>query len=137
MALRSARHRDSIAAAGLAVGSGILPPQRPTSDHALIEILNPQIRTWFREAGNALYISLFDRNNSNARPLELMSNPVGSGRNWENQVGSGVVFDVVNEVLKAFAEKKNEWRAANYKFTPEEAVEFLVKRMQEVSLFLR
>lgn len=92
---------------------------------------------WGRREGNALYISLFDRNNSNARPLELMSNPVGSGRNWENQVGSGVVFDVVNEALKAFAEKKNEWSAANYKFTPDEAVEFLVKRMQEVSLFLR
>ena len=87
--------------------------------------------------GRALYIALFDGNNFDAQPLELMLSPTGSGRNWQNQVGSGVVFDVVNEALKAFAVRKSQWLGANYNFAPDEAAAFLVKRVQEVSLFLR
>lgn len=87
--------------------------------------------------GRSLYIALFDGNNVDARPLELMVNESGTGRRWENQVGSGVVFDVVNYALMAFAEKDAKRRAANNNFSTEEAIDFLVKRMQEVALFLR
>ena len=85
-----------------------------------------------------LYILLFiDGNNADARPWELMVNESGTGRRWENQVGSGVVFDVVNYALREFAEKDAKRRAANNNFSSEEAIDFLVKRMQEVALFLR
>lgn len=90
-----------------------------------------------RQGDGGAFIGIFDGNNSDAKPLVLMLNRTATGRNWENQIGSGETFHIVNKALLAFAHQKEVWRSSNYDFTLEDASVFLVDFMKRVSSFLR
>lgn len=83
------------------------------------------------------FVAYFDGNNPNAKPLILMMSKTVSGRDWENQIGSGMIFYVVNEALLAFSFKKKEWIANKYDFTSNDAINFLINFMKQVSSYLR
>lgn len=94
------------------------------------------IQSQIRSDGSIL-IGYFDGNNLNAKPLFLMLNETGSGRNWTNQIGSGVVFDITNKALLAFDNQKKEWISNNYNFSIKDVLSFLINFMKQVSSFLR
>ena len=84
------------------------------------------------------FIGIFDANNADAIPMVLMSNPVGTGRRWSNELSSnGEAFNLVNVALIAFDKKKEEWKNKNIDFQLKDATDFLVDFMQKVSDFLR
>lgn len=78
--------------------------------------------------------SYFGPQTQPGRSIDLV---VQSGRNWENQIGSGELFHIVNQALLAFADQKKEWSLASFEFTLKDASEFLVDFMKQVSSFLR
>ena len=82
-------------------------------------------------------IAYFDGNNSKAKPLILMMSKTSSGRNWENQLGSGAGFKIVNQALLAFSDKKKTWTSSKYDFTLDDASNFLTNFMKQVSSYLR
>lgn len=90
-----------------------------------------------RRSDGAILVVYFDDNNPKAKPLILMINKTGTGINWENQIGSGVIFHVVNEALLAFTYKKQEWISNNYGFTSKDSTHFLINFMKQVSSYLR
>ncbi len=83
------------------------------------------------------FIAYTDGNNSKAKPFVLMINKTATGVNWENQIGSGAVFKVVNQALLAFSDKKKVWTTNNHDFTFDDAVNFLINFMKQVSSYLR
>ena len=94
------------------------------------------IQSQIRSDGSIL-IGYFDGNNLNAKPLFLMINENGSGRNWANQIGSGIVFNIVNQALLAFDDQKKEWISNNHNFSREDSLSFLINFMKQVSSYLR
>lgn len=94
------------------------------------------IRSQMRSDGSIL-IGYFDGNNLNAKPLFLMLNETGSGRNWTNQIGSGVIFNITNKALLAFDDQKKQWISNNFNFSIEDALNFLISFMKQVSSYLR
>ncbi len=94
------------------------------------------IRSQKRLDGSIL-IGYFDGNNSKAKPLVIMVNMTGTGINWENQIGSGVVFKIVNEALLTFDDQKKEWSSIKYDFNAVDSVSFLINFMKQVSAYLR
>ncbi len=94
------------------------------------------IRSQKRSDG-AILIGYFDGNNSKAKPLILMINETATGINWENQIGSGVVFRVVNEALIAFDDQKKEWISNKYNYSVADSVNILINFMKQVSSYLR
>ncbi len=90
-----------------------------------------------RRSDGAILIGYFDANNPHARPLLLMMNKTGTGVNWENLIGSGVIFQVVNQALLAFSRQKEEWPLKKYNFTTNEVLDFLINFMRQVSSYLR
>lgn len=86
---------------------------------------------------NIPYIGVFDRNNPEAKPLILLSNRIGSGRRWTNELSpKSMAYTVVNLALISFDNKKEEWRAQNFDFQFKDAADFLLRFMREVSSFL-
>ena len=90
-----------------------------------------------RRSDGAILIGYFDGNNSKAKPLVIMVNMTGTGINWENQIGSGVVFKIVNEALLTFDDQKKEWSSIKYDFNAVDSVSFLINFMKQVSAYLR
>ncbi len=90
-----------------------------------------------RRSDGAILIGYFDGNNPKAKQLAIMLNLTGTGINWENQVGSGVVFKIVNEALLAFDDQKKEWVSNKYNYSATDSVNFLMNFMKQVSSYLR
>ena len=90
-----------------------------------------------RRSDGAILIGYFDGNNSKAKPLVIMVNMTGTGINWENQIGSGVVFNIVNQALLALDDQKKEWSSIKYDFNAVDSVSFLINFMKQVSAYLR
>ncbi len=87
-----------------------------------------------KRADGATYIGIFDDNNNEAIPMVLMLSRLGTGRRWSNELStSGEAYNIVNFALAAFDKKKEEWASKNTAFQLEDAINFLVDFMKQVS----
>lgn len=86
---------------------------------------------------NIPYIGVFDRNNPKAKPLVLLTNRLGTGRRWTNELSPlSKAHPVINFALIAFENKKEEWRNQNFDFEFKDAADFLLQFMRQVSSYL-
>lgn len=87
-----------------------------------------------KRTDGAIFIGFFDSNNPDSTPLILMVNTLGTGRRWSNELSpNSPIYEIIDSALLAFDKKKEEWDYKGKNLKLEDATDFLITFMKQVS----